>query len=53
MINSYIVGLGSSEKAFAVNNVFYRNFLDGGFYKVVVSMKSGKIGIAYMLEVSY
>ncbi len=36
-----------------VNGVFFRNFVEGGFYKVYASLKSGNVGIGYMLEIDY
>ncbi len=36
-----------------MNGVFFRNFVEGGFYKVYVSLKSGNVGIGYMLEIDY
>ena len=36
-----------------MNGVYFRNFVEGGFYKVYVGLRSGNVGIGYMLETNY
>jgi hypothetical protein len=49
LINKYIVTLGSVERVLKINGIYFRNFVEGGFYKVYVELKSGNIAIGYML----
>ena len=36
-----------------VNSVYYRNFVSGGLYKIEVGMRSGRLGVGYLLEMDY
>ena len=53
MINEHLSKEGSGERAVVVNEVFYRSFLSGGLYKVLVGFRSGSLGLGYVLEVDY
>ena len=53
LVNEYLVKNDINERVLIVRELFYRNYISGGFYKIEMGDKSGDTLIGYLIQKNY